>query len=155
MAAAKAQPYTECFRKLSCFAGINILRIQEQKDTVIPRRFALLQVLYRNAEPDFAEKDHSFGIGLIQLSDRRFHIGEAGNFQRIVYPHNAAGRKPEERNRVQRRCLRIRLPVQPAVDLLLNTLQLLLFFQNRLFLLPELFLDPVDVPVFEKVLNFR
>ena len=46
-----------------------------------------------NAKSDLSKKYNGFGIRLIQLSNRHFHIMRAIYFQWSVYPNNATGRK--------------------------------------------------------------
>ena len=67
--------------------------IQYQKNAVILRRSCISQVFRRNTKSNLAEKDHDFCVRLIQLSDRRFHIGRTVDFQRIIHLHDTAGRK--------------------------------------------------------------
>ena len=153
VAAPEAQPRAERLRQAKRLTGVEVLLIQEQENAVIARRFRPSQALRGDAEPDLAEKDDGLGVGLVQFPDRRFHIGGAVDPQRVVHPHDPAGGEPDQGDGVQRRGFRVRQPVQAVVDLPLDPPQLPLLLEDRPLLLPELFLDPVDVPVLEEVLD--
>ena len=122
MAAPKTNADARRFRQRDGLPFEMIFFIQHEKNAVIPAKVFLAQMLGGDAHPHLAEKDQGLRAGLLQASDRGFHIQKMMNLQRSFHPDQAAGRQGYLLRHIQNGGLRILQLAQAMIDLALDPL---------------------------------
>ena len=101
MTSAKADTHAGLFVKLLRRSIVGILLIQQQKHRIVLPVLLRLQMLLRDADSHFSQKDQRLLLILLQPLDRRLQIQIAPDADRIADPDKLPRRKPSYRDLIK------------------------------------------------------